>query len=50
MAMKQVNLDKCETANDAYLAMKREKEPCFGRFNRVYIYCNVDKPPHDGKL
>ena len=44
--MKQVNLDQCETANDAYLALKRENEPCFGRFNRVYIYCNVDKPPH----
>ena len=41
-----MNLDKCETANDAYLALKREKEPCFGRFNRVYIYCNVDQPPH----
>ena len=47
MEIKQVNLDQCETANDAYLAMKREKEPCYGRFNRVLIYCNVDQPPHE---
>lgn len=45
--MKQVNLDKCETANDAYLALKREKEPCFGRFNRVWIYANTETPPHE---
>lgn len=45
--MKRVNLDQCETANDAYLALKREKEPCFGRFNRVWIYANTETPPHE---